>query len=890
MDFPSPLFPGFFQKGSTNREAADVTSVLGWGERGRVLETGRAPDKDYGPFIPLYSRERQHWTPAEMVPSPLLPPNTDCDFPPVTEFDLVYRKTKSVHHTKPEVAGVSFAFSKQISRFCWDHSSIAFQCMGRVLEPHCYMGDHSLMGKIRERMHRMTSLRETLQTAPLQDCPFSHNSYLARSFSYFTGDWIHDVPPGLLAELVNGGMAEDWRKLQFQGSLTGGALSWTSYPGTSYGCLIYPRGAAMNQLYFQQCLVDECHELGVKLLGDAAVYELKERIQQVSTGQHEQVMVGARAAFHLACWSFSAQDPPNPLCALKTTTRSTCINASPHIPAEFCVCMDSGTLYLWSVETGLQRVRQDPDSMFFRDDPHWRWSDFTSHPRVLSFADRTGVQIADIRVPNSQGAALFRIGQESSCQRGERVILPRCLREINPASYLVGTQFSLYIMDERFPLVPLAKWDHMLEGPPSYISVSPAGASACTNTILLGTQHSQETLLVQFSGGHSSSCQLHLPGTRLPRISQSLHHLSPLLPHHRDLAVQRLQSPLAGLAAASPESSDDHLLVFQSTMAGDLFIQRLSQEVADPPLRINAIGLQPPVSDSAPEEPAADHHCHSVPEDELVSFSARSGQQGAGAQSFLRWLNDFYRACPWRGVAARPRCQIHKIFVSEKLSVSSPELAGLREHLRDSMKVGSLIPSLAAPTSHKLESVHTESWKDTLSHRLTASWEGRLGIWWVDYLGANKESKIRMLREKRRRQKMRRSLSRSSLSGSFTSSVPSDLYDRDPFSPWSCDSALDSATSAGLAPVSCASQDSAADPSQVLADSSLPHNSSATSSQSLRAKGIPHERRQTLRDFLSFLEDCPSAVPQPELPVTDSQSLSVSQRSQPPSKRSRMGF
>ncbi|CAJ0936577.1 unnamed protein product [Ranitomeya imitator] len=162
-------------------------------------------------------------------------------------------------------------------------------------------------------------------------------------------------------------------------------------------------------------------------------------------------IVGARAAFHLASWSFSAQDPPNPLCALKTTTPSTCINASPHIPAEFCVCTDSGTLYLWSVESGLQRVRQDPDSMFFRDDPHWRWSDFTSHPRVLTFADRTGVQIADIRVPNSQGAALFRIGQESSCQRGERVILPRCLREINPACCLVGTQVPTYSLYTQCP-------------------------------------------------------------------------------------------------------------------------------------------------------------------------------------------------------------------------------------------------------------------------------------------------------------------------------------------------------------------------------------------------------------------------------------------------------
>lgn len=79
-------------------------------------------------------------------------------------------------------------------------------------------------------------------------CPFAHRSYLVRSLSYITRGWLQDLPPELLAHLVNEGMAEDWRDLQFQASLTGGALSWTSYPGSSYGCLIYPRGAAMNIL------------------------------------------------------------------------------------------------------------------------------------------------------------------------------------------------------------------------------------------------------------------------------------------------------------------------------------------------------------------------------------------------------------------------------------------------------------------------------------------------------------------------------------------------------------------------------------------------------------------------------------------------------------------
>ncbi|CAN2389986.1 hypothetical protein PRIEUP_LOCUS21 [Pristimantis euphronides] len=607
--------------------------------------------------------------------------------------------------------------------------------------------------------------------------------------------------------------------------------------------------------------------------------------------------VGVRTAFHLASWSFSDHVPPKPLSVLRTKTPSTCINASPHIEAEFCVCAENGMLYLWSVETGLQLVRQEADTLIFRDDLHWRWSDFTSHPRVLTFADRTGIQFVDLRVPNSQGQDLFHIGKGSSCQRGERVILPRCLRETNPAYCLVATQFSLYIMDERFPLVPLAKWDHMLEGPPTYIDVIPGGSTAtadCSNKILLSTQHSQETLMLQYSGDDSNSCQLHLPAIYLPRISQSLDRLAPLRPHQHDTVVQRLQSPLAGLAAASHTQAEDHFLVFQLTMAGDLFFQRLSQNVPDGSNDNCSIRVESPMCNSTHEEPAADRPCQSVHEIEVVVHCSGSGHQRSTAEShssliearspigFFRWLHDLYEACTWKKAFARPHCHISMLFPAKKMSENSQEAAMILDRLRESMKRGALVPSLAVPASHRLEAVLPATWKDPLSQRLTASWEGRLGLWWDNCLGRNKESKIQALREKRRRQKLLRSRSLSSLSGSFTTSITFNSSEGQADSSWLCDSAQDD-----LSTLPSTSQGWDVDSSQVTVTSRLSQNSCAiTSAQSLRAKGIPLERRQTLRDFLSSIGGDASTGLSPSL--IGSQTLS--QPSQPPTKRSRMGF
>ncbi|XP_053555608.1 TATA box-binding protein-associated factor RNA polymerase I subunit C [Bombina bombina] len=898
--------------------------------------------------------------------------STYCGFPEVTESDLVYahpmKRTRRC--TNPNKSMVTLDFSKQMGDFYWGHNDTAFQCMGRLLEPHCYMGDKFLRGRKRENVLRMTTLLHSLQHVPYRECPYLCTSTTLRCFSFLAGDWLSDLPPVVLGQLLHKGISEQWRQLQFQESLTGGALAWTKYTGSQRGCLIYPRGAAMNRLYFQQFDVGQDEDLSISRRGDTAVFDLISRVQQVSTGcayPSKEVFVGVRSSFHLASLSLSPQNPPRVLQVVNTKTPSTCINVSPHLPGELCVCTEGGSLYLWDTEMGLQQVRHESDTLFFRDDHRWRWSDFTGHPRILTYADRTGVQTTDTRAPGSQGLNLFRIGAEALCQTGERVILPRYVREGGHAQHLIVTQFSVFIMDERFPLVPVLKWDHMLDYPPAYAQVLPGTAVDRSMKILLGTQHSQETVMIQYTGGSSSPCQLLLPALKLSQVSECLAHHPPLLPHKHDLVEQRLNSVVTGLAATYSGRHQDSMVVFHLTEAGDVFYQRLVHQekeetakqraqggqqnvtILSAPASRTEMNLQEHNSSTSPnlvpkstpcaQEPAAENEeripsatfptheeetcepdlgCHHPPHLQSLSLSTKS------LNSLSRWLQELTVSMK-EVYTQRPRVRIDKFFSASELREVAPDSSSLLGCLRHSMRHRKLVRMRPPVSSVHLEPVHPKYFKDPLSQRLTTAWEGGLHLWWEDYLGLNKSSKIQALKEKRRWQKIQRARHRRSLSGSFGSSqsLCSEPYSLED-APLSDNSTIQYDFPSSRAPstfTSSVEQESVGSSTRAPSGSVLAthkrfsiqdrvgesasqlktlktniqdssQSSAIFSSQSLRSKGIPRERRKTVLDFLSFLGDTPEPPFSASLiPSQNSQTqVTSSQSSQVPRKRSRMGF
>ncbi|XP_032069526.1 TATA box-binding protein-associated factor, RNA polymerase I, subunit C-like [Thamnophis elegans] len=245
----------------------------------------------------------------------------------------------------------------------------------------------------------------------------------------------------------------------------------------------------------------------------------------------------------------------------------------------------------------------------------------------------------------------------------------------------------------------------------------PAGPGQHSHKVLLGAHHSQEMLLLQYSG-------------------------------------------IA--AALGQKEGIQTLLVFQLSQAGDLFYQLLLPQ---------ANGEAP--TDSEPETSVAGAVVGRPCQDPISADGAKTTCTPAAATLYRRWLRSWKRAALPTLYWQCPPATLNQgcLFAHREprdTEGASPSSVEASCRLRGAMREEQLFCSwgdergVPVPPAPQLP-------PGELSQRLEASWAGDWAAWWLERLGATKARRQQELREQRRRAKRRRGT--QSLSGSFTSST-----------------------------------------------------------------------------------------------------------------------
>ncbi|XP_039083580.1 TATA box-binding protein-associated factor RNA polymerase I subunit C [Hyaena hyaena] len=794
MDFPSPLPPMLFRTGPLGlSNVPDLSATCGW-RASLTLPEPLAQSSQNGvscvAAAPL-------WEPETPGPLPLLLPGPDPWDPGVTAQDLLFRGGVSFRRKPQPVLDVT----EQLSRFLWDHGDVAFAPLGKLM-----LENFKLEGaRSHSKKKTVVSVKRLLQDLGGHQpwgCPWAFLSFRQRRFSILGGPVLGTSVASLLGDLLHEELALRWEQLLLDDAFTGGAMAWVPGGTPGGGQLVFPAGGALDKLCFQEVSVTPGGD--PQALGDPGHIQLRGPVRQVVTRTVQgESLLAVRSDYHCALWKVRKQGRPVPLQVLQVGKGATGISLSPHLPGELAVCSRSGAVCLWTPRDGLQQVYKDPDTLVFRDPSPWRWADFTAHPRVLTVGDRTGVKIIDTQGPPGCGLLLFRGGAEAACQKGERVLLTRCLGEcgpepLHPTLHLILTQFSLYLVDERLPLVPLLKWKHELPSAPLFAQLLPPPRPGHPWPLLLGAQGGDLRLL-QLAGAGASVPRLAGPPQSLPTSSDSLSAFPLLEPKGQWRLQERLKAPTIGLAATVlPSAPTPAVLLFQLSAAGDVFHQRLCLQ-ADPGPDSRA-----PTASWTPQATA----CCS------------------------RWLKALLGVPPPSPVWTAPT------FSHRRVLGCVEQRPGERrgpEGLRAAMAEGRLLlhRDLGAVPSAEPPPAPEPGPEDELSARLEAAWEGQVAAWWERQQGGSSGPGRRPRRPRRRTQL---SSTFSSLSGRL------DLSD-----------ATSPPPSPGRMSPEARPQPPVTPPSHEL-------------TQEPWARGVPSERQQTLRDYMAKLPlraDAPGGISSP---------------------------
>ncbi|XP_033750206.1 uncharacterized protein LOC117334613 isoform X2 [Pecten maximus] len=254
----------------------------------------------------------------------------------------------------------------------------------------------------------------------------------------------------------------------------------------------------------------------------------------------------------------------------------TSVCLSNYIPGDCLVSMTTGAVYLWSPDNRLTKVIEDKPTRFSCTLP-WRRAEFGAHPREVVASDPTVVQLFDVRSSRKPGVDLFAL-PSPLLMMGERIHIST-QSTASEFYHFVACDYSLFLLDQRFPSTPVLSWKHMLANPPQYLE----GVNFPTrdhSLLLICSQSPPEVCCYNYKCSSGKAAQALGAPWRVSRIDDVFHHGSVCGGTAEIVLTERFNTSLTGIATVP---LDDGFFAVQMDSYGEIFYQgyQFSGEVHD---------------------------------------------------------------------------------------------------------------------------------------------------------------------------------------------------------------------------------------------------------------------------------------------------------------------
>ncbi|XP_074651234.1 uncharacterized protein LOC141905997 [Tubulanus polymorphus] len=250
------------------------------------------------------------------------------------------------------------------------------------------------------------------------------------------------------------------------------------------------------------------------------------------------------------------------------------IALSPHIAGEAVLTSDKRQVFTWGRDGRVNQVCDLFESRFTCCED-WTQVHYTAHPRCYCIADQTNVVLMDQRITNQRGIDLFILPNDLLLNY-ERIVSIHSLPS-NPFYHLVNTDFTMSLIDERFPKHPALHWKQPLRCPVQYTDIirDIVPDPALPDLLLASSWLNDECMCYPIST--SETPRADKVGWRVSPMNRFTHDDS-LIPHgvEKENVEKRVRdASLLGICGFKRRCDSRSVTVIQMSCFGDLFYQNV---------------------------------------------------------------------------------------------------------------------------------------------------------------------------------------------------------------------------------------------------------------------------------------------------------------------------